>query len=611
MRPLRPPLDGLQQCLCPRLSPQSPLFSPLATAVTIRQLSSLRIPANQDVHVRPRRPPRTAQSVLTHGAAPHHSPPLPSIDPNSKFSRALRFIITHLRAIPRKSPASSLVLLHEMHRNGEIELGLPVYESIMPHATVETAFALLADMKKRHITPSSRIYHALLRRLASSWRAEEMRKNVLAEMKDRWIQLLPEGEEAVLIGRIRDGKTNLVEEMLNDWKEKGRRPSGLVWRILVRQLLNLGRVEEAANMFREAASQADEFDTGRKVWDVWTDRREGELWQGVVYELLRMAAHERNIEETRYAFEYALSGNPAFQPDSGLLLSILYTAARHGDVLLANDALKLLDSSSQPRHQHHWAALLETHLRANNLPEVFHILHEMRSINRPATSGTIASLASILPTLSTFDPTTLMTHFIALPASTRDPSALHLILRAFLQTSNLPIAIQIYKTIPELLPHAPSLPDTTTYNILLNGCIPAKDRRTAMFLLSEMVLRGPNKSPMDSDTYDALISIALIAPDENNPEAWFDAFTYLQEMKRMGMTPGRATWVKLALGAGARGQGDVARQVVREMKSVGWDTVKLEAYIGKWERAKIEVGDPREATAIVEEEEIGGAAAGG
>lgn len=205
----------------------------------------------------------------------------------------------------------------------------------------------------------------------------------------------------------------------------------------------------------------------------------------------------------------------------------------------------------------------------------------MRSLHCPATIGTVTSLAALLPAGS--GPGALEL-FKALPAKNRDPAAIHLILKSLINDNNLALAIEVYKTIPELVPHHPELPSTDTYNILLRGCVSAKSRDTAILLLREMVTRG--NVVMDADTYDSLISVALVAVDEANPDSWFDAFTYLQEMKKDGMTPGRATYVKLALGTGARGQGDMAKEVVREMRAAGWQVDKLLTYIHKWDRAK-------------------------
>lgn len=306
MRPPRPPLDGLQRCLCPRLNSQflNQIAFPnaLTTAAALRHVTTTttttaaRIPANE-------RKPKSYRNDTGIQAPDGAEKPVPKpLDAKARHSRALARISAHLRAVPRNPPASVVSLLTDMAVRKEVALTLNLYEAIIPLANIETALVLLEDMKRRRISPSSRVYHSILRLLNNVWKGEQQRKAVLDEMKERWITLLPEGEEAVLIGRIRDRETRLVNEMLEEWRKRGKNPTALVWRVQVKQLLSAGRLSEAAELFRRAVAQADEHDTGVKIWDIWRERREGEYWKRNIYDLLRLAAEERNVSSYSLAF---------------------------------------------------------------------------------------------------------------------------------------------------------------------------------------------------------------------------------------------------------------------------------------------------------------------
>ena len=333
---------------------------------------------------------------------------------------------------------------------------------------------------------------------------------------------------------------------------------------------------------------AEEFDSAINLMQHRISLGELYISASLWYFLLDTASRALHHRGTLFVYRGRVESS-YLNPPSGICINILSTAARHGDIYLATSVLRVLGRrSGNPIQLHHYEALLETYMTANDVRTSFALLaimsaaghHPTEASTRPifshlSQSPTLASTAvSILEELREQD------RQIPIPA-------VNVIMEAYIFHRDLASALSIYKT---LYRFGDSLnPNTATFNLLLRGCSQAARKDLAMFLASEMVAL---KVAPDRLTYDRLMLVCLSS--ENSIE---DAWRYFDEMRGLGWWPRGGTAVALAMRACARGDERVWR-LVGEEQGKGLSEVKIESLIDKYwnhgsEEPRKEVGSGR------------------
>jgi pentatricopeptide repeat protein len=216
-----------------------------------------------------------------------------------------------------------------------------------------------------------------------------------------------------------------------------------------------------------------------------------------------------------------------------MCLSALNLAARYADPGLATSAIRIISSRRTSLTSYHYEALLEAYIGSDDLKTTFRIL-------------VIMSKAGIEPDIKTTRPLFLyLSQFVFRPEEAwgvlesmhQDGhnipvGAVNVILEANVKFENVESSIDFYKQLHTI---CASGPNTETFNILFQALSREGSKDMAMFLAAEM--RALNVKP-DHLTYDRLILICLQEAD------YGDAFLYLQEMEKVGLTRGESWWMR-------------------------------------------------------------------
>lgn len=247
-----------------------------------------------------------------------------------------------------------------------------------------------------------------------------------------------------------------------------------------------------------------------------------------------------------------------FAPDEGICLSVLSTAARHGDPELATDVLRVLKLTDVTWQEHHFAALIEALVRDGQLKEALVTLHIMRTngIEPLETTGSYI-IDSIRRDSSALDSAWGIIDEIHSSHGGLGVDALNVVIQASVTLGDLQRAIGLYKAFPDY----GIRPNIATYNLLLDGCIAAQHRQLGDVLLEDLKQAG--LSP-DIRTFNKMINLCL------TQEYYEDAFYYLEEMKAAQFVPLRSVYKAIYEKCSSAGDSRKA-MVVEEMKECGYE----------------------------------------
>lgn len=298
----------------------------------------------------------------------------------------------------------------------------------------------------------------------------------------------------------------------------------------------------------------------------------GTLWCYV----LDAASRARHHGATVYAWHKRVE-TEYLNPASGVCINVLNTAARHADVGLATDVLRILGNRKEALQTHHYEALMEAYIEASDLKAAFTILTIMASSSDiPPTESSTRPIYHLLvqnPPLHA----QAMSVLKSLKNAKRNIPivALNCIIEALIHHRDLATAIETYKVLHTFCPGGPT---TTTFNFLFRGCVMDGRKDLAMFLASEMLAL---KVPPDLMTYDRLILVCL---NRAGGDDLGDAFRYFAEMKDMGSWPREGTLVAMVKRCCEVGS-DRVWSLVEEMEARGMNVVLIQRWVGEnWSR---------------------------
>lgn len=286
-----------------------------------------------------------------------------------------------------------------------------------------------------------------------------------------------------------------------------------------------------------ALCSAEEFDEVLRLLDHRLSSGELQISATLWSHILDTASRSLHHRLTVFAYDARVETS-YLNPSSGVCINILSTAARHGDVPLATSVLRKLSlRSGNPIQLHHYDALLETYIAANDLYTALTLLSTMTSAGHAPTEASTRPIFTYLrqsPQL----PVTALKHLYELRDQGRQIpiQTINVLLETYVFHRNISSAIELYNSMHALSPDVN--PDTATFNVLLRGCAHMAQKKTAMFLASEMVAL---KVAPDALSYDRLILVCL-----NSDTDLEDAWRYFDEMKSAGWWPRGGTSVSLA-----------------------------------------------------------------
>jgi len=244
-------------------------------------------------------------------------------------------------------------------------------------------------------------------------------------------------------------------------------------------------------------------------------------------------------------------------PNEGVCMATLNTAARHGLPDLATDVLRILKTGGIDWQEHHFSALIEAFCRNGQIKEALITLHIMRTNDIPPTDFTSAFIFDFIKhDIDSLDSTWSVIDEIHASNAGLDIDALNVMIQASIFLGDLQRAIGIYKSFSDY----GFVPNHSTFNLLLQGCVGAHHRQLGDILLDDM--KQAQVKP-NAETYEKIILLCL------TQETYEDAFFYLEEMKAAGHVPTRAIYESLLAKClsvnDARGN-----MVLQEMKECGY-----------------------------------------
>ncbi|EPS36615.1 hypothetical protein H072_9820 [Dactylellina haptotyla CBS 200.50] len=436
----------------------------------------------------------------------------------------------------------------------------------------ETAISLLAELKAEGFVPNSTIFHNLLKIFAHSPDYLSM-EAVLKEMKTvYWIEPDTEGAQYILQHYLATGQIERALEMFDERRSKGEKIHYNTYMEIIKALGRVNEVEEAMRIMFEF----------QKEWGSLSAGLQPIAW----YELLNIAASNYHIDGVSYIWRKVVQTPPAnpgtsrntLNPDDGLCLKVLNTAARHGNPKLALEVFRILTLRGVPFQEPHFAALIAAYARNGELTPAFRALTLMRNQNIQTTpttanaivealtsTGSIANVDSAYATLKDFVNSSNKNEVVEI-------TGFNAVLAACVKLGDLERALGVYTECTTLN----VAPNTETFNILFAGCVECSsppNKELAMFLANEMKEMGLRP---DFVTYEELLKVSLYQQGD-----YEDAFVYLEEMKEVveggKVRPMVYEWIAARL----HEKGDERfNMVVEEMKSLGYGD-----YVQQWEGA--------------------------
>ena len=347
-----------------------------------------------------------------------------------------------------------------------------------------------------------------------------LRHHVIEELRQRWFTLTRDGWHDLVAGLVRDHQIELALDALEQMRKDGMRIETWLNDMMVYTLCSI-----------------EDFDAALDLMEKRMFGGEAHISPTLWYHLLDTASRAFHHAATLFAYRAKVE-TFYLNPPSGICINILSTAARHGDTYLATSVLRILGRrSGNPIQLHHYEALLETYVAANDLRTAFTLLTIMAAAGHAPTEASTRPIFTYLCQSPTH-PTKATTILEDLNDQDRQVpiQAANVVMQASIFHRDFTSAFALYKSLHSIAPNL--TPDTATFNILFRGCVQAARKDHAMFLASEMVAL---KITPDALTYDRLILVCLNS--EDNIE---DAWRYFEEMKALNWLPRDGTMLALA-----------------------------------------------------------------
>ncbi|KAJ2454749.1 hypothetical protein EV183_001333 [Coemansia sp. RSA 2336] len=322
------------------------------------------------------------------------------------------------------------------------------------------------------------------------------------------------------------GRTGQIEFAYSVYQEMLARnvpPIVTSYAPLVAGLAQIDQVPVALQVMREALSRGVAF--GQETY----------------LELLHAAG--KRMHHEAYKFCYAqLTTVFESQITEGDFLQGLSVAARSGDIALASDIVKQLQSLEYPLEEVHFEPLLDALIYRAQWQSAFNALGMMRRSGYGTTPATLRTLTRKL-TVAPSEAESLAdsVYEALLCASSKglpeiaDAVTLNAMLQGLAQSGCVEAAMMRLSTWYDRLEIHRTV---DSYAAVLVGCVPRRNKTVAEVLLSQMLDKDrlqPNKR-----VYESMIHVSLLQPN------YEDAFVYLEAMKTQGIVPDWRTFASIA-----------------------------------------------------------------
>ncbi|ESZ90488.1 hypothetical protein SBOR_9118 [Sclerotinia borealis F-4128] len=536
MTATRIPIDGLWRCLCPSIN--TFIFArPVTFNQLPRKVLNRPLVKNKKLPTCLKRPFHTTTAhslpVLNGQYVPrsrHHKPKIHGPKPINLGKLNNEEIHDRLRQLKTEEGAYSQVaeVVEYLVKVRQEKPALIHYDALIAanadaeHGSAEVVRTLLEEMKGLRIGGDSGLYHTVLQVLAIH-PDYLLRTQILEEMKERWYGLSPTGWHNLVIGLLRDRQYEMVMDKFEQMQASQIEIQPWLYDILFFRLCELDELDETLRLLQ-------------------TRYQTPPLTMHMYYHMLDSFASAFHYEGTSYIWRLFVETSE-INPADGTCTAVLNCAARHADPNLATSAIGILSKRSTVLGVHHYEALLDAYVGAQDIKTSFRILNIMTKAGLTPDANSTRSIYLFL-TSSSFQ---ALAGWDILKSLKKDGytipiAAVNVVLEAVIVTNNISHntdhAMNIYKELHTICDVGPNI---ETFNTILRGLghYSTGSKPKAMFLASE--IQALNLKP-DELTYDRLILICL-QPENADFD---DCFRYLEEMMLVGKdkvdSGGRRGW---------------------------------------------------------------------
>lgn len=256
-----------------------------------------------------------------------------------------------------------------------------LYEALIasnwePAGSAEEVREILDEMRNLGVSTTSSLYHTALRALAIH-PDYLLRNRIISEMKERWLELTPDGEHSVALGLLRDGQHELAVEKLEGMLDVNRAVPSWVLDIFIVVLSQHAHFDEALSLLQRR-TQSDRPALSPNIWSFVLDE----------------CSRYYHYTGTRLAWD-TLVPSKLLTPSDGTCLNVLNTASRHSDARLATDVVSHLSARQVKLGAHHYEALVDCYAHRDDVSNALEALCIMSRAgvppSQPSTSSILAA----------------------------------------------------------------------------------------------------------------------------------------------------------------------------------------------------------------------------
>lgn len=202
-------------------------------------------------------------------------------------------------------------------------------------------------------------------------------------MKERWIEITPEGHQSIAIGLLRDEQYELALEKLDEMNRNEIPVEPWLYDIFIYVFGRLNFLDDALRLARHR------LDSGLEVSvNIW-------------YFLLDVCSKGQNLEATTYVWNRAVKQG-IVNPSDGVSMDVLNAAAVYGDAELCTQIIEYLASRGTRLNRHHYEALIDAYATQGNIDkvlEVYCIMHAAGVEVTPSSTGSLSFTLNRDPSL--------------------------------------------------------------------------------------------------------------------------------------------------------------------------------------------------------------------
>lgn len=292
---------------------------------------------------------------------------------------------------------------------------------------------------------------------------------MIREMKERWLEIRPNGHRYIAIGLLRDGQYELALEKLDDMANQGIEIDPWVFYLFIYVFGKLELLDDALRIARYAVYHG--LDLPVNVW----------------YYLLDVCSKGQHHDGTTYVWNRTVSQG-IVNPSDGVCLNILNMSSVYGDTQLATEVIQYLAQRGTRLARPHYEALADAYCMQGNVEraiEVYCIMYGAGAEVSQLSAGTLSQSLARDPSLigqAVEAMTELKTRY-KLPVGIYNT-----VLNEMIKSSALPAndaylqGLDLYQRIKDFVPTGPNI---DTFRILLRRCTSPD---IAQFFVGEMVM---------------------------------------------------------------------------------------------------------------------------